>query len=264
MLPRLCRHREHTKSGSPQHHRSAQNQSGQALRAALTSIATSSGPLGPVGFGISSVSGQSSRAPQSQPPQPMSSTQSQHPVDLHATTTYVDEFDCEDAVSEPYELQASRPQFLNSSGPTYSRAHPNATTPTPSHICEPVQCGELGGGQGPEVDFAQPAPAQIAHVEQHQVPPTRPAPSPGDIDAGGGSTLTKEDLTDFAAQMKSVRFPPSPTHRHPPHSQPVQCNCQGPYHASADAEQLPFMHLCSWCCAWTRVWACSRRGLTAA
>eukprot|EP01044_Picomonas_judraskeda_P028641 COSAG03_NODE_9591_length_708_cov_0.885057_1_plen_190_part_10 len=95
----------------------------------------------------------------------MSSTQSQHPVDLHATTTYVDEFDCEDAVSEPYELQASRPQFLNSSGPTYSRAHPNATTPTPSHICEPVQCGELGGGQGPEVDFAQPAPAQIAHVE---------------------------------------------------------------------------------------------------
>lgn len=197
-----------------------------------------------MGFGINSESGQPSRAPQPQPPQLVASTQPQHPVDLHATYTYADEFD-EDAVSELYELQASRPQSINSSGSTYSRAHPNATMPTPSHFCEPVQRGEFGGwqGLGPENDLAQPSLAQTAHVEQHQIPSTRPAPSPGGVDAGVGSTLTKDDLTDFAAQMKSVRS------RQPTFTtySPTPPNCPRPYHAFAYADQLPFMRFCSWC-----------------
>ncbi len=142
-----------------------------------------------MGFGLNSVPVQPAHALQPQLPQMLSSTQPQHPVDLHATYTYVDEFDYEDAVSETDGLPASRPHCTDSSDSAHLVAQPTATTPIPSQT---EQFGELGGAQ--RLEFAPPVPAQS--------PPARPAQSPA---AGVGSTLTKEDLIDFADQMKSVR-----------------------------------------------------------
>ena len=198
---RSCWRRSGTKSGSTQRHKTVQSQpsTGQVLRAALTSVATPVGPLGPVGFGLNSVPGQPART---LPPQMMSSTQPQHLVDLHATSAYVDEFDCEDALNETHELPTSQPHILDSSGPARLTAQPTAMVPT---LSQTEQLGRLGGSLRLESggDVAPPVPFESTYAQQHQVPPARPAEPPA---VAVGSTLTKEDLIDFADQMKSVRW----------------------------------------------------------
>lgn len=210
---RCCRHRSGAKSACQQRHTTAQVNSsgGQAVRADLAAPAPPSGPLGPLGFGLSSTSGLTLSAPQTQASQVQSHTRSQHCVEFQPQYTYVEELDHDDAVSEPDQLLPLRPQSNSPTGTGQLQADPTLATLPPEPACAPVPFGELGVSRrvAPEVSFAPSVPSETTRAPPQQPPAARPTQftAGGESAADVGLAITKQDLTDFAAQIKTVRPP---------------------------------------------------------